>query len=72
MSQILHLQLKDISFEKIKEDWTKIKYMTLQELEDINERSKLGCDIIDYYFFEQRLKTKCNKVINFYDFVENI
>ena len=72
MSQILHLQLKDISFEKIKEDWTKIKYMSLQELEDINERSKLGCDIIDYYFFEQRLKTKGNKGINFYDFVENI
>lgn len=72
MNQILHLQLKNISFEKIKGEWNTIKEMDIKELQEINERSKLGCDIIDYYFFEQRLKTKGNKGIHFYEFVENI
>jgi len=72
MNYNLHLQLKEISFDKIKDEWITIQNMNLMELEKINERSKLGCDIIDYYFFEQRLKTKGNKGINFYEFVENI
>ena len=66
------MNLKDISLNKIKEDWNKIKLMNQYELDQLNERSKLGCDIIDYYFFEQRLLTKGNKGINFYDFVNNI
>ena len=72
MSHPLHMQLKNISFEKVKEDWNQIKQLSLNDLNKINEKSKLGCDIIDYYFFEQRLKTKGNKGINFYEFVENI
>jgi hypothetical protein len=66
------MNLKDISLNKIKEDWNKIKLMNQYELDQLNERSKLGCDIIDYYFFEQRLLTKGNKGINFYNFVNNI
>ena len=66
------MNLKNISFDKIKKDWFTIKQMGLQDLENINERSKIGCDIVDYYFFEQRLKTKGNKGIHFYEFVENI
>jgi len=66
------MNLKEITFDKIKRDWEQIKNMSLEELENINERNKLGCDIIDYYFFEQRLKTKGNKGINFYEFIEDI
>ena len=72
MNHNLHLQLKEISFDKIEYEWSTIKNMTINELEYINNRSKLGCDIIDYYFFEQRLKTRGNKGINFYEFLENI
>ena len=66
------MDLKQITFEKIKIEWDRIQYLSLQELNEINEKSKVGCNIVDYYFFEQRLKTKGNKGINFYEFVENI
>jgi len=66
------MDLKQIPFEKIKKEWDSIKKLCIQELNEINEKSKLGCNIVDYYFFEQRLKTKGNKGINFYEFVENI
>ena len=66
------MDLKQITFEKIKKEWGHIKDLSLQELSEINEKSKIGCNIVDYYFFEQRLKTKGNKGINFYEFVENI
>lgn len=66
------MDLKQISFEKIKKEWDHVKKLSLQELNEINEKSKIGCNIVDYYFFEQRLKTKGNKGINFYEFVENI
>ena len=66
------MNLKNITLEKIKNEWNSIKTMNLAELENISERSKLGCDIVDYYFFEERLKTKGNKGINFYEFVNNI
>jgi len=66
------MNIKEIDFDKIKKDWTTIKNLSITELEDINERSKVGCDIIDYYFFDHRLKTTGNKGINFYEFVENI
>lgn len=66
------MNIKEIDFDKIKKDWATIKNLSITELEDINERSKVGCDIIDYYFFDHRLKTTGNKGINFYEFVENI
>jgi hypothetical protein len=66
------MNIKEIELDKIKRDWDDIKKLSITELEEINERSKVGCDIIDYYFFDHRLKTIGNKGINFYEFVENI
>jgi hypothetical protein len=66
------MDLKQITFEKVKTEWAHIQDLCIQELNNINEKSKVGCNIVDYYFFEQRLKTKGNKGINFYEFVENI
>ena len=66
------MNIKEISFEKVKRDWDKIKLLSLEELNDINDKNHIGCDIVDYYFFEHRLKTKGNKGINFYEFVEDI
>ena len=66
------MNIKEITLDKIKKDWNNIRKLSITELEEINERSKVGCDIIDYYFFNHRLKTIGNKGINFYEFVENI
>ena len=64
--------IKTISFEKIKREWKTLTTMTLEELEMVGGRSKLGCDIIDYYFFTERLHTIGNKGINFFDFLRDI
>jgi len=66
------MNLKEISFDSIIKEWNIIKIMSLEELNAITEKSKLGCNIIDYYFFEERLKTKGNKGINFYEFLQDI
>uniref|UniRef100_A0A6C0HXI9 Uncharacterized protein n=1 Tax=viral metagenome TaxID=1070528 RepID=A0A6C0HXI9_9ZZZZ len=64
--------LKDISLFKVQKEWSKLKNISSEELENLNGRNKLGCDFIDYYFFQNRLETIGNKGINFYDFLENI
>jgi DNA modification methylase len=66
------MNLKEISFDSIIKEWNIIKIMSLEELNNISEKSKLGCNIVDYYFFEERLKTKGNKGINFYEFLQDI
>jgi len=70
-SQIVK-ELKDVTFEKAIKDWYEIKSKTAEEIENINGRSRLGCNLIDYYFFEQRIETIGNKGINFFKFVEEI
>ena len=43
-------QLKDISLSKVQKEWSKLKNIKLEELENLNGRNRLGCDFIDYYF----------------------
>lgn len=66
------MDLKHISLDSVIKEWNVLKYMSLLELENVNGRSRLGCGIVDYYFFEHRLKTRGNKGINFYEFVDQI
>ena len=68
----ISLIIKSISFDKIKHEWNSLTNITLEELENIGGRSKVGCDIIDYYFFTERLHTTGNKGINFFDFLKDI
>jgi DNA modification methylase len=70
-SQIVK-ELKDVTFEKAFKDWSEIKSKTAEEIQNINGRSRLGCNLIDYYFFEQRIETIGNKGINFFKFVHEI
>jgi tRNA G10 N-methylase Trm11 len=70
-SQIVK-ELKDVTFEKAFKDWSEIKSKTEEEIQNINGRSRLGCNLIDYYFFEQRIETIGNKGINFFKFVDEI
>jgi DNA methylase len=65
-------ELRDISFESIEKEWSQIKNKTPEEINNLNGRSRLGCNIIDYYFFEQRIETIGNKGINFFNFVNEI
>jgi len=63
---------RNISFLSVKDEWDQLKSITLAELDALNGRSKVGCAIIDYYFFQHRLRTKGNKGINFFEFVDQI
>lgn len=70
-SQIV-AELKGITIQEAEKDWCEIVTKTQEEIENLNGRSRLGCKLIDYYFFEQRIETIGNKGINFFQFVENI
>lgn len=65
-------ELKTTNLADVRREWDKIKAMTLEELEALTGRSKLGCNIVDHYFFAERLMTVGKKLINFLDFVDNI
>lgn len=65
-------QIKQITKDSVDIEWFKLKNINLEELSALNGRSRLGCDFIDYYFFEMRLDTIGNKGITFFDFLENI
>lgn len=68
------VEIKNIDIETVYTEWWELKKLSErpQELECLNGRSKIGCDLIDYYFFLNRLETIGNKGINFYDFIKNI
>lgn len=65
-------ELKTTTLDAVRREWTKAKAMTLDELDALNGRNKVGCGIIDHYFFAERLATVGNKGINFITFMENI
>jgi DNA modification methylase len=65
-------ELKYIPFDQIIDEWNKLKSMSKCEIELLNGRSQLGCKLVDFFFFHNRLETIGNKGINFYDFAENI
>ena len=64
--------IKAIPLDKVKREWSKLSNMTLEDLENIGGRSKVGCDTVDYYFFTERLHTIGNKGINFFEFLRDI
>lgn len=72
LAQQYATELKTTTLAAVRREWDKIKAMTLEELEALTGRSKLGCNIVDHYFFAERLITVGKKLINFLDFVENI
>ena len=72
LAQQYATELKTTTLADVRHEWDKIKAMTLEELEALTGRSKLGCNIVDHYFFAERLITVGKKLINFLEFVENI
>jgi len=72
LAQEYATELKTTTLVAVRREWDKIKAMSLAELEALTGRSKLGCNIVDHYFFAERLMTVGKKLINFLDFVDNI
>ena len=68
------IEIKNINPKKVFAEWDELKKISEkpQDLECLNGRSKLGCDLIDYYFFLNRLETVGNKGINFFEFIRDI
>ena len=64
-------QLSCISLEHAVKEWDRIAAMSDQELHGLNGRSRVGCKLLDRYFFHDRLTTKGNKGINFFDFIRD-
>jgi len=64
--------IKNIDMKNVTLEWNKLKQLSVDDLNKLNGRSRLGCDFIDYYFFEARIDTIGNKGINFFTFLENI
>jgi site-specific DNA-adenine methylase len=68
------VEIKNIGIETVITEWCELKKLSVnpQDVECLNGRSKIGCDLIDYYFFLNRIETIGNKGINFFEFVQNI
>lgn len=64
--------LKHIPFDKVKKEWDILKKISIEEISNLNGRSKVGCNFIDYYFFKERIVTKGNKGINFFEFLRDL
>ena len=61
--------LKSVSKEDAIKEWNTLKSTSPVDLENLSGRSKLGCNLIDYFFFHHRLETIGNKGIHFFDFL---
>jgi tRNA G10 N-methylase Trm11 len=70
-SQIIK-ELINVSSLDAKKDWIELHSLSSDKLENLNGRSRIGCKILDYYFFEERIETIGNKGINFFNFVNDI
>lgn len=60
-NEIKSLNKADAEFE-----WFQLKELKTQNIED---NTRLGCNLIDYYFLKHRLDTKGNKGISFFEFL---
>jgi hypothetical protein len=60
-------EIKAITKVDVEYEWFLLKDLKSDEIKDT---TSLGNKIIDFYFFKNRLETKGNKGISFYDFLE--
>lgn len=64
-------QIKPIDEDIIFAEWQKLREIG-KNADQISARSKIGNNLVDYFTFEERLKTKGKYNCNFYEFVERI
>lgn len=65
-------ELKTIPLARARLEWDTLKAMDVSVLATLNGRNRTGCDLVDHYFFPERLATVGKKGINFFDFVRDI
>ena len=64
-------EVRNVSLVDVVGDWKRLKLLTSEELCNLNGRSRIGCKVIDRYFFKDRLATKGKKGINFLEFLRD-
>ena len=64
-------ELCKVSHVDALKDWNRVKRLSSDELGNLNGRSRIGCKVINRYFFKDRLATKGKKGINFFEFVRD-
>ena len=63
--------IKLINLKMVDKDFSKLVEIG-KNASCISPRSRIGNNIVDYFTFVQRLKTKGKYNINFYEFLQNI
>lgn len=64
-------KLLPITLEDAKKDYEKLEEITCDTLKKIPPKSKIGNDAVDYFTYQERLNTKGNKHISFFDLYTN-
>jgi hypothetical protein len=71
----IHKQIKNIDLCDVEKDYDDLKKMSVdlkKGTTKVSDRCRVGNNIVDYFTFEERLRTKGKYDINFYEFVERI
>jgi len=71
----IHKQIKNIELGDVEKDYDELKQMGAdlkKGTTKVSDRCRVGNNIVDYFTFEERLRTKGKYDINFYEFVERI
>jgi hypothetical protein len=63
--------IKSITLQNVDDDFNKLVEIG-KNANTISSRSRIGNNIVDYFTFVQRLKTKGKYNVNFYEFLQNI
>jgi hypothetical protein len=69
--EIISKNIKNISFENVNEEMEKLIKIG-KDAYKMHARCRTGNNIVDYFTFTERLKTKGKYNVNFYEFVANI
>jgi len=64
-------KIKCITLEDAEQDFGKLTKMSLDACA-VSDRCRIGNNVVDYFTFEQRLKTRGKYNVNFYEFIEQI
>jgi hypothetical protein len=64
-------ELLPITLEDAREDFKKIDDLTCETLKKMPPKSKVGNDAVDFFTYQERLNTKGNKHISFFDLYTN-
>lgn len=71
----IHKEIKNISIEDVETDYQELKQMAeglKAGTTKVSDRCRIGNNMVDYFTFEERLRTRGKYDVNFYEFVERI